>query len=100
MKTYQSSIKPNTQQRGEKGTRWKDASHGKGKIFQKGWTIKGMGIDQVFEPPFIVKNISYNESKRTYKRMFSLEEPSLIIIACFKIEATYACCNPTNTFYL
>jgi hypothetical protein len=59
-----------------------------------------MGTNQVFEPPLVVKNISYKESKGTYKIMFSLEELSLIIIACFEIEVAYACCNTTNTFYL
>jgi hypothetical protein len=59
-----------------------------------------MGTNQVFEPPFIMKNISYKEREGTYKRMFSLEEPSLIIITCFEIEVACACCNATNTFYL
>jgi hypothetical protein len=42
MKTYQSIInKTKHQQRGKKGTRWKDPSLGKQRIFQKGQTIRG-----------------------------------------------------------
>jgi hypothetical protein len=41
-----------------------------------------MGTNQVFEPPLVMKNISYKEREGTYKRTFSLEEPSLVIIAC------------------
>jgi hypothetical protein len=36
MKTYQLSIKQITQQRGEKGTRWKDPTPDKLIIFQRG----------------------------------------------------------------
>ncbi len=67
MKTYQSSIKQNTKQRGGKGSRWKDASHGKGKILQKGWTIRGMGTNQVFKPPFIMKKYHIKKGKEQIK---------------------------------
>lgn len=69
----------------------------KEKSSKKGWLME---TNQVFEPPFIMKNISYNEREGTYKITFSLEEPSFIIITCFEIETAYACCNATNTFYL
>jgi hypothetical protein len=41
-----------------------------------------MGTNQVFEPPLVMKNISYKEREGTYKRTINIEEPSLVIIAC------------------
>jgi len=51
MKTCQPSIKQRIQQWGRKGTRWKDPSLGKQKIFQRRWTTNGIKINQILEPP-------------------------------------------------
>jgi hypothetical protein len=58
MKTYQLSIKQRTQQRGKKGTRWKDPNPGKLRIFQGRQITRGTRRNQVIEPsPPIVISI-------------------------------------------
>jgi hypothetical protein len=37
--------------------------------------------------------LANDERGRSFERMPSLEQPSLIAITCFKIETTYTCCN-------
>ncbi len=50
MKTYQLSIKQKTQQRGKKGTRWKDPNSSKLRIFQKRVIARGTRRNQVIGP--------------------------------------------------
>jgi hypothetical protein len=101
MKTYQLSIKLRTQQRGRKGTRWKDPSPSKLRILQRGQMARGMRRNQVLEPsPPIARSILNKQRGGTLKRMFSLDEPSPIIITHLKIKVVYACYNATNTLYM
>jgi len=67
MKTYQVSIKQNTQQRGGgRYARWKDPSPGKRRIFQRGWIPRGIGTNQVLEPvPNCKMYIKYGVGRNT-----------------------------------
>jgi hypothetical protein len=57
-----------------------------------------MRRNQVLEPsPPIARSILNKEMGGTPKRMFSLDEPSPIIITHLKIKVAYACYNAIDT---
>jgi hypothetical protein len=51
-------------------------------------------------PPLIMRRISTKEMGGPPERTPSLDKPSPIATACFKIENAIAHCNVINTFYL
>jgi hypothetical protein len=60
-----------------------------------------MRRNQVLEPSSpIVRSILNKERGGTPKRMFSLDEPSPIIITHFKIKVVYAHYNAIDTIYM
>jgi hypothetical protein len=59
LKTYQSSIKQITQQRGRK--RYKMEGPG----LQTGWTIRGMGTNQVPKLSLVARSISNKEKEKS-----------------------------------
>jgi len=63
-----------------KGTRWKDTSPGKLRIFQKGQIARGTKRNQVLEPsPPIVISILDRERGGTLRKILDLDQPSPII---------------------
>jgi len=63
-----------------KGTRWKDTSPGKLRIFEKGQITRGTRRNQILEPsPPIVISILDKEMGGTPRRMPNLDQPSPII---------------------
>jgi hypothetical protein len=76
-------------------------SFGKLRILQRGQITRGTKKNQVLEPsPPIARSILNKEMGGTLKRMFSLDEPSFIIITNLKIKVVYACYNAIDTLYM
>jgi len=101
IKTYHLSIKQITQQRGEKGIRWKDPSLSKLIILQRGKIARGTRRNQVLESsPLIARSILNKERGGTPKRMPSLYKLSHIIITHLKIKVVYARYNANDTLYM
>jgi hypothetical protein len=69
-----------------------EKSSKKGRLLEKWEQIKYLNL--------LLSWKTYHTMKGKEHIKEHLKEPSLIIITCFKIEATYGCCNTTNTFYL
>jgi hypothetical protein len=61
---------------------------------------KGAQKKNVPKPPPIANNISNKEKRRKLEKTISLEKPSHVMMACFKIEITYIFCKATNILCL
>jgi len=48
----------------------------------------------------VTRSVSNNKREGPLERTPSIDEPSLMTIACFKIKSAYACCNFIETFCL
>jgi hypothetical protein len=58
------------------------------KIKTQSGSLRGNGTNHVPQSPLITRSILRKKKDEKPKRVISLEEPSLAMIACFKIEAT------------